>query len=206
MSGEGQVGLGLRGQKGGAVVVAVAVENGQPRVVLSRWLATHAEGDRLAFEPYGVAAEMAKGTEVEDAAAAVAEGRRRQDQLAARGLDGMVRDLAGPGTVVAGLLVNRAGWITDLLSYSLAWAEHVPVAEGLAVREALRFGVRACGIESVELDEKSLMDVAAERFGLSVAEVEGRLKSLGAEAGKPWRKEQKLACLAAWVAVAGRAH
>jgi hypothetical protein len=26
---------------------------------------------------------------------------------------------------------------------------------------------------------------------------------LGVTAGKPWRKEQKLACLAAWVAIAG---
>ena len=192
-----QVGLGLRGQKGGAVAVAVAVEDGQPRVVLSRWLATHAEGDRLALEPYGVAVGMADDAEM---AEAVAEGRRRQDALAAQGLAGVVQAL-GDGPVVAGLLVNRAGWITDLLSYSRAWAEHVPVAEGLAVREALRFGIKACGLEIVELDEKSLVEVAAERFGLSADGIEARLKVLGAEAGKPWRKEQKLACLAAWVAV-----
>lgn len=202
MSAERHVGLGLRGQKGGAVVVAVAVENGQPRVVLSRWLATHAEGDRLTLEPYGVAAEMVTA-EGEDAAALVAEGRRRQDQLAAQGLKSIVGELSAFGPVVAGLLVNRSGWITDLLSYSLAWAEHVPVAEGLAVREALRFGIKACGIGSVELDEKSLMDVAAERLGMAPAGIEAQLKALGVSAGKPWRKEQKLACLAAWLAIAG---
>jgi hypothetical protein len=32
--------------------------------------------------------------------------------------------------------------------------------------------------------------------------VDARLKDLGAAAGKPWRKEQKLACLAAWAAIA----
>ena len=31
-----------------------------------------------------------------------------------------------------------------------------------------------------------------------------RLKDFGAIIGRPWRKEQKLACLAAWVAVAAR--
>jgi len=101
------------------------------------------------------------------------------------------------------LLVNRAGWITDLLEYSLAFADHVAVAEGLAVREALRFAFRRCGIDSVELDEKTLPGVAAETLRISTAEIDARLKMLGVTAGKPWRKEQKLACLAAWVAIAG---
>jgi hypothetical protein len=52
------VGLGLRALKGGAVVVGVTVEGGEPRVVLSTFLATCAEGDRLSFEPYSVAAEF----------------------------------------------------------------------------------------------------------------------------------------------------
>ncbi len=71
------VGLGLRAQKGGAVVVALAVESGEPRLLLSAFLATHREGDRLSFEPYAVAAGMARGPDGKasvDAAAAVREG------------------------------------------------------------------------------------------------------------------------------------
>jgi len=109
----------------------------------------------------------------------------------------------GRAPIIAALLVNRAGWITDLLEYSLAFADHVAVAEGLAVREALRFAFRRCGIDSVELDEKTLPGVAAETLRISTAEIDARLKMLGVTAGKPWRKEQKLACLAAWVAIAG---
>jgi hypothetical protein len=52
----------------------------------------------------------------------------------------------------------------------------------------------------VEVDEKSLFDVAADSLGRSNGEIEAHLKRLGLSAGKPWRKEQKLACLAAWVA------
>ena len=198
--------LGLRAQKGGAVAVCLAVDRGEPRVLLSVFLDTSAEGDRLALEPYRVAAEMAHGEAGSaEAAAAVAEGRRRQAELAARGLRDIGRwlDDAGHGTMVAALLVNRASWITDLLEYSLAWPEHVPVAEALAVRDALRSGLAECAIDCVELDEKSLFDRAAEALGLPVVEIEARLNGLGAAAGKPWRKEQKLACLAAWVAVAG---
>jgi hypothetical protein len=186
------------------VVVGVAVEGREPRVVLSTFLATATEGDRLAFEPYHVASEMARGPDGKvstQAAAAVAEGRQRQDQMAASGLDALVRKLAEAGykPEVAALLVNRAGWVTDLLEYSLFAPEHPAVAEGLAVRDALRFAFGRCGIAVKEIDEKSLQETASLRF--SIANLDTRLKTLGTTAGKPWRKEQKLACLAAWLAV-----
>lgn len=185
------------------MVVGVAVEDDEPRVLISTFLATGAEGDRLSLEPYRVAHELARdpqGGASAEAAAAVAEGRRRQDQLAARGLQNIVRQL-DEAPVVAALLVNRADWITDLLQYSLAWPEHVPVAEGLAVRDALRFACKACRLDVVELDEKSLPGIAENALGLSSAEIDARLKALGATVGRPWRKEQKLASLSAWVAI-----
>ena len=200
------VGLGLRALKGGASVVGVAIEGGEPRVVLSAFLATGAEGDRLSLEPYTVAAELKRdpqGRPSAEAAAIVAEGHRRQDQLAAQGLQAIVQRLreAGAQPVVAALLVNRAGWVTDLLEYSAAWPEHVPVAEGLAVRDALRFALKQCRVKVAELDEKSLPDLVAKTLGRPPKAIDACLKALGATAGRPWRKEQKLACLAAWLAL-----
>jgi post-segregation antitoxin (ccd killing protein) len=190
-------GLGVRAQKGGAVVVALALKADAPSLIVSAFITTHAEGDRLAFEPYAVASEAARdGTG--DAAALVAEGRKRQDRMAVEGL----RSLAVSPDAAA-LLVNRAGWITDLLSYSLGWPEHVPVAEGLAVRQAFRTALAELGLQSVELDEKSLYETAETQLNLSQTAIEAQLKAFGATAGKPWRKEQKLAALAAWVAAAG---
>lgn len=172
------VAIGLRAQKGGAVIVAVSMTNGVPTLLLSSFLPTAAEGDRLALEPYRAASELPR----DQAAAAVAEGRKRQDEFAAQGLQAIVRQV---NATKAALLINRAGWVTDLLDYSREYPEHIPVAEGLAVREALRFAVRRCGIELVELDEKSLS-------------VDRRIDAFGKVTVKPWRKEQKLACLAAW--------
>jgi hypothetical protein len=202
-------GIGLRAHKGGAVVVGVAVTGGVPRVVVSTVLETSAEGDRLSFEPYRIAAETARGPQgkaTAEAAAVVAKGRKRQEQLATSGLQGMVRQMqaAGCKPVVVALLVNRAGWITDVLEYSLAWPEHVPVAEALAVRDALRFASGQCGLAVAELDEKSLVDIATTTLGLSSTEIAATLKMLGAPRGKPWRKEQKLACLSAWIAVSNQ--
>jgi hypothetical protein len=200
------VALGFRAGRGGSVVVGVAADHHGPRVVLSTFLATAAEGDRLSYEPYHVAAEMARGPNCEvtpEAKAAVAEGRRRQAGLAAKALDELVRRLGDMECrpVVAALLINRAGWITDLLEHSLSAPEHPPVAEGLAVRDALRSACAQCAIDVVEMDEKSLPDAAAVRLGLFPGDVDAGMNSLGASAGKPWRKEQKAACLAAWAAV-----
>jgi hypothetical protein len=199
------IGLGFRAGRGGSVVVGVAAATGGPRVVLSTFLATGAEGDRLSQEPYHVAAEMPRGPDgraTAEAKAAIAEGRRRQDQLAASGLQETIRRLREEGSepVVAALLVNRAGWITDLLEYSLAFPEHPPIAEGLAVRDALRHAFDRCGLDAVEMDEKSLPETASKALGLPPADLDARLKDLG-ERAKPWRKEQKLACLAAWAAL-----
>lgn len=199
--------IGLRAHKGGAVAVGVCVEHGEPRVILSSTLETGRPDDRLSFEPYRLVHEMARGTTghaTDEMAAVVAEGRRRQAQHATEGLQAIAHRLeAEAGKLVAvALLVNRAGWITDLLDYSLAWAEHVPVAEALAVRDALRAACGPCGIALDALDEKSLPELAAQTLQASPAEIDARLKDAGVPVGKPWRKEQKLACLAAWVAVA----
>jgi len=201
------VGLGFRAGQGGSVVVGVAANVREPRVVLSTFLATSAQGDRLSHEPYHVAAEMERGPHgkvAAGAAAAVAEGRKRQGPLAAKGLDDIFRELreAKCEPVVAALLVNRSAWLTDDLEHSLSWPEHVRIAEGLAVRDALRFAFAQLDVEAVEMDESSLHEVAPMLLRRSSADVDVRLKALGTIVGRPWRKEQKAACLAAWVAVA----
>jgi hypothetical protein len=204
MTGMSNVVLGVRGQRGGAVVVAVTLERAGPRVVLSAFVATGDAGDRGSLEPYHMAAEMPRlkdGGASSAAKALVAKGRARQEVLAAAGLREILATLKGQGLTVrkACLLVNRAGWMDDLLAYSLMDPGHPPVAEGLAVREALRLAFKKARLVASEMDEKSLPGVASQVLGMTPGAIEARMQVLGASAGRPWRKEQKLACLAAWV-------
>ncbi|HEX3918287.1 MAG TPA: hypothetical protein VHW60_13195 [Caulobacteraceae bacterium] len=203
------VGLGFRAGRGGSVVVAVAADGSGVRVVRSTYLATAAEGDRLAYEPYHVAYEMPRRPDGEisaEAAAAVAEGRRRQVALAPKALRSLVASLADAGyePVRAALLINRAGWMTDLLGHALSAPEHPPVIEGLAVRVALRAAFTETGLAFIELDEKSLLETVSIQLPLPPGGIDAQLKALGAGVGPPWRKEQKQACLAAWLALAAR--
>lgn len=212
------VALGCRAFRGGCVVVAVRADAAAPvarppAVLLSTILRTAAEGDRIAFEPYHVAVAMPRGDDgqpTEAMRAAVAEGRARQRVAAIAGLEGILHALAGEHArpAVAALLVNRAGWMTDLLAYSLEFADHPPVAEGLAVRDAMREAFAAVGLACMEADEKSLPARAAAILGVTEAALWPQLKALARVDGKaegqvwkPWRKEQQLAALAAWVAL-----
>jgi hypothetical protein len=161
----------------------------------------------LAFEPYLVAYELPRGEgggPTAEAAATVAEGRRRQAALAATGLAAVLDRLRREGfrPAVAALLINRAGWMTDLLDHSLSAPEHPPVAEGLAVRVALRTAFAGLGLDVVEMDEKSLRESAALKLPLASSQIDIQLNALGATVGRPWRKEQKASCLAAWIAAA----
>ena len=190
------------------MVVGVAVDRPLPRVVLSAFLATAAEGDRLAFEPYQVAYEMPRaegGGPTAEAAAVVAEGRRRQAAFASTALAGVLEGLNSEGfrPAIAALLINRAGWMTDQLEHCLSAPSHPPVAEGLAVRVALRAAFAGAGLDVIEMDEKSLHESAMLKLPLSPGQIDVQLNALGATAARPWRKEQKAACLAAWVATAG---
>jgi hypothetical protein len=204
-----RVGLGFRALKGGSVVVGIAADGSEPRILWSSFLATASAGDRLSLEPYHVAAAMKRapgGGASAEAKAAVAEGCKRQGKLATAGLKDIINDLRKSGAEIAAvaLLINRAGWIDDLLDYSLAWPDHPPVAEGLAVRDALRTSLRRLNLAVTEWDEKSLFDAASKHLGIKDAKIEAHLRALGQEAGRPWRKEQKLAALAAWIAISAR--
>lgn len=184
------------------MAVGVVLDKRLPRVVLSSFLATAAEDDRLSQEPYRIAYELAADAKsLTEAAAAVAEGRRRQDAFAAKNLSEILRQIADAGfePPLAALLINRAGWVSDLVTYALEFPDHVPVAEGLGVREALRAACKAAKLKVSEMDEASLPELAATLFGSD--ELDARLKAFGQTAGRPWRKEQKLASMAAWVAL-----
>jgi hypothetical protein len=205
MKGRFNTAIGFRAVKGGAVAVAVSLQHG-PRVLLSSFLATAEDGDRLSLEPYQVAYEMKRGTDgtaSAEATAAVADGRQRQCALATVGLEKIVTQLKALGceSLSAALLLNRATWITDVLSYSLASSDHPPVAEGLAVREAIRLAVNRANIELDELDEKSLLERASMELSVPEVEIFSTLLTLGVGL-KPWRREQKNACLAAWLLLA----
>jgi hypothetical protein len=201
-SGTGPIGLGIRALKGGGVVVGVVVDEGEPRVVLSTFLPTAAASDRLALEPYRVAYEMKRGP---DGSFDRGRGRRRRGTQTPR----------------------RAGGEGSGRYRPQAAGRRMPAGHCGAARQSRRLDQRRSGVQSFVAGacadrrrtrcagrasarvrpmrprsrRDTLHEVASEQLRLSPHDMDVRLKSLGATVGKPWRREQKLACLSAWVTV-----
>ena len=73
-------------------------------------------------------------------------------------------------------------------------------AEGILFRRVLEMAAEAQGLRWRSFSEKSLASNARSELGLSPARLASSLKKLGAQAGPPWRAEEKAAATAAWLA------
>jgi len=99
--------------------------------------------------------------------------------------------------------VRRAGLVVgSKIDPALIANPHIRAhaLEGRLFRTELVNALRTKGIRSMILTERDAYREAAARRKRSVVEVRGVIQNLGRSIEGPWRAEQKLAGLAAWVA------
>lgn len=99
--------------------------------------------------------------------------------------------------VVVGALSPEIPLESILASHALAHA-----AEGRLYQEALLDGAEAAGLEPIAVARASIWDEACWTLGVSVEELRQRLGEVRREIGAPWAEDQKLAAVAALVALA----
>jgi hypothetical protein len=75
-------------------------------------------------------------------------------------------------------------------------------AEGELFREVLAAAGAELGLTVVRVKEKELLDRCAAATGRAAADLQRHLADLGRTLGPPWRQDEKLATLAAWLALA----
>ena len=75
-------------------------------------------------------------------------------------------------------------------------------AEGELYRDVLVHALQACGLPVTGVPERDLWDRAATVLSLPTAELRQRVAELGRPCGPPWAQDQKLAAVAAWLALA----
>lgn len=109
-------------------------------------------------------------------------------------------EAAGYAVVGAGLLVGAPAPPLSLQEILQAHPR-LHSAEGALYRAALAAACETLGIPVAEVRAKSPRADAAARLRIPEAEVERRLVEVGRAAGRPWAKDQRDACLAAWVAL-----
>jgi hypothetical protein len=197
--------LGFRAHMGWAAAVGVALDGGAPRLVHSSIIATAEAGDRLSNEPYHVAGGWDGSTRAPphpDPKAAIAEGRKTQVRLATKAITAIAGDLKQQKLkLVCGVVLATRSWLGHSLESILGDHAHVRVYESEAVRDAVRAGLKANKIACHDVDQKSLVADGSETLKLSEERLKKKLTDLRGDLPAPWREDQKLAALAAWLSL-----
>jgi hypothetical protein len=147
--------------------------------------------------------QSARGLDPAAAAPLVEAAERIAAERAAAALEQSRRDAAGKGAdvgscaVVAGAFREEVRLESILTSHALAHA-----AEGRLYQQALLRGAESCGLVAVAVPKRSIWEQAQSTFRIAQDELRQRIDELRGELGSPWAQDQKLAALAAWLALA----
>jgi hypothetical protein len=187
--------FGLKARTGRAVLVTLAGGADEPQLIERSQFLLLPEG---AFAPYHAAEGLAPAEARESVRRSIADAHR----LAESGIREAARRIAAAGHELSGCAVlvgtGMPDWSTDEI---LAVHVRMHKAEGELFRDVLVAGARACDLPLTTLPDKSALDDAAKKLGLTRAPLDARLAALGKSAGPPWGKDQKEAAAAALAAL-----
>jgi len=168
-----------------------------PRVV-GRWhIALAGSATPRTVQPY----HAARTLPLIEATGVVQRAADHARQLARDAIRRAVRDLEGQVAVVACGLGIGSTRPAPVLAVTLASHALVHAAEGLLFREALAAGAVDCGLPVTAVRERDLYLRATTTLAISLSSLRKRLIELGQPIGPPWREDEKLAALAAWLAL-----
>jgi len=111
--------------------------------------------------------------------------------------------VAKHGLLKACCVLTASGRPLPGLREILASHALIHAAEGEFYRDAIVAAAERIGIPVFKVREKDLA-VAADRLPGSANERKVRLADFGKQVGSPWRQDEKLAAVGAWLALAGK--
>jgi len=191
--------LGCRAHTGWAALVAVAGGVARPEVVLRGRAELGDPAGRVRRNVY----QAARALEPDEAAGLVEAAERIAAEQAAAALERTVREATDEGAVVSscavvvGTFPAGARLESILASHALAHA-----AEGRLYQRALLQGAESRGLDTVAIPKRSIWEEGEAALGVAQDELRHWIDQLRREVGPPWAQDQKLAALAAWIALA----
>jgi len=194
----GTAAIGFKPRTGRAVLVVLVSEGANVEVLERAEVPLLPPGE---FATY----HAAEGLEPEAARKYVKGSIARAQRLATAAIRDAVKRCKAAGHEVAGcgVLVGTGmpEWTTDEI---LAVHVRMHKAEGELFRTVLVEGARECGLEPATLPDKTALDTAAKKLGLTRAKFDAQLAAIGKAAGPPWAQYQREAAAAALVALRAR--
>ncbi|HEV3077040.1 MAG TPA: hypothetical protein VHB47_21635 [Thermoanaerobaculia bacterium] len=191
--------LGLRVHSGWAALVALSGPLATPAVLARRRIELVDRDSPGGSQPFHAARGLPLGA-AQDLIGRALDGATRMARGALAAAAGELRR-QGAGRIACGILQSSA---RPLPSLAAVLASHalVHTAEGELFRDALAKAAAAQGALVLPIKERELLDRYTARLGVAPGDLERHLAELGRMLGPPWRQDEKLATLAAWLALA----
>jgi hypothetical protein len=181
-------------------MVAIAGPVNTPQVI-RQWRVELADrGITGSMQPYHAAERMA----LEDAEKYLERCSDATADMARRAVQDTLAELSDyqvKGTCV----LLASGRPLPAMARILASHALIHTAEGEFYRAALCHALEFCGLPVLGIKERELVAEAALALGRSVEDLQSTVAAFGKIAGPPWRQDEKLSALAAWLALSRRA-
>lgn len=192
---------GFRVHSGWASLVVLALEKGQPIVLVRQRPHLVATFSYTFRQPYHTAEKMT----LDEAATFLQQQRTETRRLAVDALESAQSDVATQGFRMArAALLTASGRPLPELSKILAAHSLIHTADGEFFREAISHACKKHRLDLTSLKERDLMPAASSKLRRSPAELTSLLTNLGKPLGAPWSQDEKFAALAAWLSLANR--
>lgn len=191
--------LGCRAHTGWAALVVVAGGVARPEVVFRGRAELGDPRGRVRRNVY----HAARALEPAAAADLVEAAERIAAEQAAAALERTFRQATDEGAVVrscavvVGTSAGEARLETILASHALVHA-----AEGRLYQGALLQSAESRGLDTIAIPKRSIWEQGEAALGVARDELQHWIDQLRREVGPPWAQDQKLAALAAWIALA----
>lgn len=193
-----QVALGFRAHSGWTALVAIALEDGSPHVLLRERPHLVKVFTYEFRQPYHTAKMRSRVNAQEFISRVRTEARTLAWQAIRSAKSSLQRQ--GYELKHCGLLLASGRQLPDLPGI-LASHALIHTADGELFREALLHASARCGIEAFPVRESRLLETASQTFQLKVDALNRQLVQLGIAIGSPWTQDEKLAALVAWLSL-----
>jgi hypothetical protein len=191
--------LGFRAHSGWTAVVAVTGSLRKPVVLERRRIEIAAAGINGSKQPYHTAERL----DLQKAEMLIRLCRDSSTRLASGAVSALATDLRNRGYSVAcaGILFASGRPLPDLAT-TLKSHALIHTAEGEFFRDALVQAAERCSLPAIRVKEREAWDRGAALLRVTAADLQQRINELRRSLGPPWRQDEKLASLAAWIALA----
>ena len=187
--------IGFRAKTGRAIAVALTGSRDEPQFVWRREITLVDPSVPESGQPYHAVMELPwiEGRQVAKPFVCAIEA------VAVRRLAHLKRELEAHGfTVRRVMTVGSHDRVLEKIGNPHMRAH---AAEGMLFRHVLELAAEAEGLRSETISDRAVNEAAMTRLKLTRAAIQSMLRDLGADAGPPWRMDEKAAAIGAWIAL-----